>query len=188
MALGNPDYDPTTGALTLKAVDVNGVKTFEDVELVLNMSTGTFIITKASNADIRVPELPVQEVSKGGLKVGMRGCLATGASVTCHLILTSLEFNVNVRVGNRGGLSHQFTLMVADNKGNTYIPNPVTVSNTIGTADVSKMLIANVPTAATITMSNVSFSATSFSSMVFKIYNDDANKVFGEFEFLNIPF
>lgn len=189
LALGNPEFVPATGVLVLKAVDVNGVKTYENVEIHLNMATGTFRIPKASPADNRIPEVPVQEVSKNGLKVGMRGCLAVRQSVTCHIVLTALEFNRTVKIGGTQRNSFYWETSVFDNRGNTYRPDSLTVSNTNATTFVEKALIANVPTLATITVENVSTSATSFSSVIFKIQDVDRGlAIFGDFEFKNVPF
>lgn len=188
-ALGNPEYNPATGVLALKAVDVNGQKTYENVEIRLDFATGQFAVVKASAADLRIPELAVQEVVKSGLKVGIRGCLAAGQSVTCELVLTSLEFNRTVKLGGSSSNQFYWSTTIFDNKGNTYRPAALSISNTSGTGSVEKVLAANVPTSATIRMENISSSATSFASLLFRIQDvDRGSTIFGDFEFKNISF
>jgi hypothetical protein len=170
MGLGNPEFVPATGVLSLKAVDVNGVKTYENVDIQLNMATGTFKIVKASVADTRIPDLPIQEFTKNGLKVGIRGCAAVAQDVTCHVVFTSVEFNRDIRMAGTSQVNPgEYWTFVTDNKGNNYSPSAITLSNTNGEGSITKTLIANVPTPATITMKNVSTSATSFASIIFRI-------------------
>ena len=65
-ALGNPEFvfseDRQSGILFIKALDVDGVKMFEKVELELDFTTSTFMLKKTVDADTTIPDDPIETV------------------------------------------------------------------------------------------------------------------------------
>ena len=99
-ALGYPEFvfseDGQGGILFIKALDVDGVKTFENLELELDFTNSQFTLKHFAEANNTITEEPIETIEKDGLKVGLRGCSAESRVVTCHLLLTSIEFDRRV--------------------------------------------------------------------------------------------
>lgn len=191
-ALGNPEFvfseDGSGGVLFIKAVDIDGVKTFENLELELDFTTSTFALKKIVDADTSIPVNSVDTVTKEGITVGLRGCVAESRTVTCHLLLTSNEFDRFITFcGNRQFFCHSQQSPAFDNFGNQYFPTTVAIANIEATSThlEDQKLVADVTTEATIRFDNLSTRATSFSllELGFSVNNESLKIQFRDISF-----
>ncbi|MCK5536745.1 MAG: hypothetical protein KAI79_07950 [Bacteroidales bacterium] len=169
-AVGNPEFvfnaDGKGGVLSIKTLDVNGVKAFENLELELDFTNSQFILNNVSEADNTISE-NIVEIK--GLQVELQNCSAELRVVTCHLLFTSVEFDRTITFkGNIYGRSHASSL-VFDNFGNEYFPSSITIANSESSFEVEKKLVADITTIATVRIDNLSTQATSISLLYLKI-------------------
>ena len=187
-AVGNPEFvfnaDGKGGVLSIKTLDVNGVKAFENLELELDFTNSQFTLNNVSEADNTISEEPIETIEKDGFKVGLRGCSAESKIVTCHLLLTSVEFDRIIRFYNK---SYSSGSQAFDNSGNQYYSAKVTIANNENSEYVRQRLVADVITEATIRFENLSTRATSFSLLALLFYTNDGNER-ADIEFRDISF
>jgi len=189
-ALGNPEFvfseDGQGGVLFIKALDIDDVKTFENIELELDFTTSTFTLKKIVAADTTIPDDAIETVTKEGMTFGIRGCVAESRSVTCHFLITSIEFDRTVEFcGNRTYFGPAPSAGF-DNFGNQYSPTKITIGNIEGTSYIrGQKLVADVTTRATIRFENFSTQATSISllDLNFAVGRTDLS-----IQFRDIPF
>jgi hypothetical protein len=190
-ALGNPEFvfseDGLGGVLFIKAVDIDGVKTFENLELELDFTTSTFTLKKFVDADTTIPEQPIDTVTKDGITFGVRGCVAESRTVTCHLLLTSNEFDRLITFcGNRDCCCYSQQSPAFDNFGNQYFPTTVAIANVEAKSNhLNHKLVADVTTEATIRFNNLSTRGTSFSLLYlgFGVNNESLKIQFRDISF-----
>ncbi|KHD06594.1 hypothetical protein PN36_09355 [Candidatus Thiomargarita nelsonii] len=158
-------------------------KTFENIELELDFTTSTFTLKKIVAADTTIPDDAIETIEKEGLRVGLRGCVAAESrTVTCHLLLTSIEFDRTVKFyGNYG----EYSSAAFDNFGNQYIPTKVTIGKGEGTSYLEQRVVADVATRTTIRFENLSTQATSLSLLELSFRVDDTPF---SIKFRDIPF
>ncbi len=177
-ALDDPSFslnanNSQKGTLTMNELFIGGVKSHKNVKVEFDFNNSTFIILQATPADNSIPAQAVETQEAGGLSVGLRGCVSLDRSVTCHLLLTSNEFDRRINFCGRGadgcGVSTAF-----DELGNQYSPIKVSLANTEDGRELDKQLIADVTIEATIVFDNLSTLANEFSLLDLGIH-DGAN-------------
>ncbi len=174
-ALDNPVYTPNQnnkGTLTMEELYIGGVKTFNKVNIEFDFSNSTFKILGATPSDNSIPAQAIETHNAGGLSVGLRGCVSKDRSVTCHLLLTSTEFDREIKFwrSSSTGKSTAF-----DNKGNEYTAAKLSIANAEGSSFwLEQALVADLPTNATIKFDNLSTLAVNFSqlNLLFRIDNE----------------
>ena len=197
-ALGNPEFvfseNGQDGILFIKALDVEGVKTFEKVELELDFATSTFTLKNIEDADTTIPDDPIETVTEEGVTIGLRGCKAEARTVFCHLFFTSNEFDRTiVWCGNSnnmhcGGSNNTISF---DTLGNEYWSNRITLANKTNDRNDGRLfqtLIADVTVEATIQFDNISTRTIGFSRLgiFFKVTGNTENSI--KIQFRDISF
>jgi len=179
------------GVLFIKALDIEGVKTFENVQLELDFTTSTFTLKKIVAADTTIPDEPIETVTEEGVTVGLRGCRAEGRSVFCHLLFTSGEFDRVIDWCGNSGYYHcggDNNSSSFDNLGNQYRPAKLSIANKTGDGRVVQKIIADVTVEAMIQYDNISTRATSFSVLQLFFSTDDGNQIRVKMQFRDISF
>lgn len=166
-ALDDPSFSVNAtnsqkGTLSMNELFIGGIKSFENVKVEFDFSNSTFTVLQATPADNSIPAQAVEIQEAGGLSVGLRGCVSLDRSVTCHLLLTSNEFDRSIRFW--GSFNSETT--VFDNLDNEYRLLKVTIANSEGNSTVDKFFVADVTTEATIVFDNLSTRADNFSLLV----------------------
>ena len=189
-ALDDPKYTPNPGngqkgTLSLERLYIDGIKTFENINIEFDFSNSTFIILGATPADNSIPTQAIETLDAGGLGVGLRGCVSKDRSITCHLSLTSNEFDRDIRFCGDTFSRCDSRSTSFDSFGNQYIPTKVTITNSESSSFLVKTLVADVPTEATILFDNISTRAVDFSllDLTFKV-----DSVYHTVKFRNIAF
>ncbi|MEE9338980.1 MAG: hypothetical protein V3U87_12955 [Methylococcaceae bacterium] len=165
-AIDNPVYTPSQnnkGMLTIEELYIGGVKTFNNVNVEFDFSNSTFKILGSTPSDNSIPAQAIETLNAGGLSVGLRGCVSKDRSVTCHLLLTSNEFDREISF-RRNGSAGESTAF--DNKGNEYLATKLSIANAEGSSFwLDQALVADLPTNATIKFENLSTLAVNFSQL-----------------------
>lgn len=173
-AVDNPKYSPNAGntqkgILHMEDLYIGGIKSHKDVKIEFDFSNSTFVILGATPTDNSIPPEAIETLDAGGLSVGLRGCISKNRSVTCHLSLTSTEFDRTIKFCGKNVfcIYNKETKLydgstVFDNLNNQYYPSKITIANFEDTPALTQKLVANVPTEATIIFDNLSTSAINF--------------------------
>jgi hypothetical protein len=166
-ALDNPKYTPTAGnnlkgTLSLDQLYIGGVKSHKNVNIEFDFSNSTFVLLGATPADNRIPEQAFETHDAGQLSVGLRGCVSKNKSVTCHLLLTSNEFDRTIKMCGASSYYCYSKSTAFDNKGNQYFPSIITIANFEGVSQLEQKLVAGLTTEATIVFDNLSTLAVNF--------------------------
>lgn len=170
-ALGNPEFvfseDGQGGVLFIKALDIEGVKTFENVQLELDFTTSTFTLKKIVAADTTIPDDAIETVTEEGVTIGLRGCKAEDRSVFCYLLFTSHEFDRTIDWCGHSDTNHcggDNNSISFDNLGNRYWPTKTSLANKTSGRIIQRIL-ADVTVEAIIQYDNFSTRATSLSAL-----------------------
>ena len=176
-ALGTPSFsineeDNQKGTLSMQELYIGGVKTHDNVRIEFDFEKSTFRLLELVEADNSILIEPIENVTKEGVTVGLRGCNSKNRVITCHLTITSNEFDgrlnfcaTDARFGSECGNDDESTAL--DNLNNSYIASKVTLANESSTGlIIDTLLVADIPTDATVEFSNISTRASNFSLMV----------------------
>ena len=160
-------YNTETGYLSIPEVKVNGNTFYDNVDIRLNFTTGTFELvsgderpeTSPSPSPGGISTTPIETyVVDNVLNVDFMGCERSNSSVTCHVNYTSLGgHNREVEI-SAGYWSPKSDSKLYDSNGFEHnairgsIGNVKT--NSIGTAKI--LLVAGVPTLAKFKFNNIS--------------------------------
>ena len=196
-ALGTPSFsindgDNQKGTLSMQELYIGGVKTHNNVKIEFDFENSTFRLLELVEADNSISVEPIENITTEGITVGLRGCNSENRVITCHLIITSNEFDGEItfcadhfntaQCGNFGKSS------AFDNLNNSYVASKVTLANESSVSAIEKiLLVADIPTEATIEFSNISTRATNFSLMVLGLRIGTNNDIF-TIEFRNVNF
>ena len=198
-ALGTPSFsinegDNQKGTLSMQELFIGGIKTHDNVKIEFDFKNSTFRLLEIVEADTSIPAQPVESITTEGVTVGLRGCNSENRVITCHLIITSNEFDGRISFctdsderpdrSHHCGNSGESTAF--DNLNNSYIASKVTLANESSPVSIRDLLlVADIPTEATVEFSNISTRATNFSLMVlgFEISGTDFTV-----EFRNVDF
>lgn len=162
-AVGTPEFvldadSNSRGTLKVGDVFFNGIKTYENTEIHLDLETSIFTITRIQAADNSIPARPIAEITEEGLTIGLRGCNSDNRVVTCYLTVTSNEFDRNITFWENSTANN--------NLNNSYGSSKITLADESGgRIRITKTLVADIETEATIEFTNLSTRATQFSLM-----------------------
>jgi len=175
-ALDNPSFsineqDSQKGTLSMQDLYIGGIKSFEDVKIEFDFSNSTFKLLEITEADNRIPTNPIENITAEGITVGLRGCISENRVITCHLTITSNEFdrtlNFCANTSSSSSCANDNSSTAFDNLNNSYTASKVTLANESSVRIVEKvLLVADIPTEATIEFSNLSTRATALSLMI----------------------
>ena len=190
-ALDDPSFDTENSTLSINQLYVDGVKSFNNVKIKFNFANSTFQVLGAAPADNSIPVNPIDTVTVNNFTIGLRGCVSVNKTVTCHLLVTSNEFDGTFSFCAKSGcISGGEETMVVDNLNNSYTGSKVTLANESNNSRVSNvLLVADIPTEATIEFSNISTKAKNLSLVILGfivIGNNDTT--FNKIEFRNVAF
>ena len=182
-ALGTPSFsinegDNQKGTLSMQELFIGGVKTHDNVKIEFDFKNSTFRLLEIDEADNTIPSLAIETQEVAGVNVGLRGCLSLNRTITCHLLLTSNEFDRTITLCAQGRdfcVKNKSTLF--DDLGNQYFATKVTIANNEDDRILEQRLIADIPTDATIVFENLSTRATSISVLDIKFYIDGGQEV-----------
>lgn len=96
------NFSSSTGNLVMRDVSIDdGLALYDSVTLNLNLATGTFTITEATEHVISsFPDTPIETFTKYDFKVDFHGCVETGRDeVTCMTKFVSLIGDRSVVMG-----------------------------------------------------------------------------------------
>jgi len=136
-ALGNPSFsfnegDSKKGTLSMQELYIGGVRTHENVKIEFDFEKSTFRLLEIVEADNSIPAEPIENITTEGITVGLKGCNSENRVITCHLIITSNEFDGSINFcaddsrfcGGNEGDSTAF-----DNLNNSYLASKVILAN-----------------------------------------------------------
>lgn len=174
-------------ANTAKLIGANSgnIPATEAIKVLLNqgISTGDTGTAQTGTAAPKTPkpEGKAQQTAEAkGFIFQLQGCKRTGESVTCSFVITSKDQDKDIEVyASYNGLARIF-----DEMGNEYKANHAQIADKSSDNYAKSLLVANLPTKATVTFGGISPEANMITLLEFWGYYGDSFKV----QFRNVPF